>query len=168
MSRLSNCSELISIFNFDLNMIYLSNNFFELVSDKKNIRNIYEIKLYGHYNMGILAAGMIDLMGIKNINYEELGKCREVFIIAQRISKIANIIATFPREQNEGDITNEIMFLSNINKINLYVNKLEKEFLNGIKKIKKSKNKIKNFNVLQYANGIEELFNLHMSLIGVI
>ena len=113
---------------------------------------------------------MIDLMGIKNINYDELGRCREIFITGQRLAKIANTISTFTREEQEGDVTNEIMCLlsSNKNDFSFYKNKLEKEFLSGIKLIKKSKNRIKSFDSLKYAHGIEKLFDLHMSLIGKI
>ncbi len=170
IKKLSNYSDLINIFNFDLEKIYLSNKFFELVTAKSIMRNNYEVKFYGHYNMGVLAAGMIDLMGIKNINYDELGRCREIFITGQRLAKIANTISTFAREEQEGDVTNEIMCLlsSNKNDFSFYKNKLEKEFLSGIKLIKKSKNRIKSFDSLKYAHGIEKLFDLHMSLIGKI
>jgi hypothetical protein len=170
IKKLSNHNTLIDVFNFDLENIYLSNKFFELITAKTIMRNNYEIKFYGHYNMGVVAAGIIDLMGVKNINYEELGKCREIFLTGQRLAKIANTISTFAREEQEGDVTNEIMCLlsSSKNNFNFYKNKLEKEFVSGIKLIKKSKNKIKNFDSLKYAHGIEKLFDLHMSLKGKI
>lgn len=170
MKKLHNYDKLIDIFKFDLENIYLANKYFELVTNKYTIVNNYEIKLYGSYNMGIVAAGTIDLMGAKNICYEEIGKCREIFIIAQKISKIANTISTFSREEYEGDITNEISYLIKTykNNFSFYKYKLEKDFLTGINLIKKSKNKIKNFNILEYVDGIQKLFELHMSLVGII
>ncbi len=170
IKKLPNYEELVGVFNFDLEKVYLSNKFSELITSKTFICNNYEMKLYGSYTMGVLAAGMIDLMGIKNINYGEIGACREIFIIGQRLAKIANNISTFAREKLENDITNEITHSLNTSKkdFNYYKNKLEKEFLRGIKLIDKSKNKISSFNVLDYSHGIEKLFELNMSLIGKI
>lgn len=170
LRKLPNHDELINIFNFDLEKIYLSNKFSELITSKIFICNNYEMKLYGSYTMGVLAAGMIDLMGVKKIKYTEIGRCREIFIIGQRLAKIANNIATFAREQREGDITNEITHALNSNKndFNFYKRKLEKEFFSGIKLINRSKNAITNFNVFDYSRGIERLFELNMSLIGKI
>ena len=67
-------------------------------------------------------------------------------------------------------ISNEISYLIKTykNNFSFYKYKLEKDFLTGINLMKKSKNKIKNFNILEYADGIQKLFELHMSLVGII
>lgn len=170
IQKLPHCQALLEIFNFDLEKLYLSNRFSELMTLNNFLCNDYEMKLYGSYTMGVLPAGMIDLMSVKNINFNEIGFCREVFIIAQRLAKIANNISTFNREKMQGDVTNEIMYLSNVdgNDFSFHKNKLEKEFFNGIKLIQNAKNKIISFNVLDYARGIEELFALNMASIGII
>lgn len=170
IEKLPSQNALIDIFDFDLEKIYLSNRFSELMTSKQFICNSYEMKLYGSYTMGVLAAGMIDLMGTSNLIIDEVGKCRELFIVGQRLSKIANNIATFAREQREGDITNEITYalLECNNDFDLCKLKLEREFNDGIVMINNSSTYIKIFDVKMYSHGIKKLYDLNMSMIGII
>jgi hypothetical protein len=170
LTKLPNHQDLIGFFKFDLEKIYLSNKFSELLTRNIFTCNNYEIQLYGSYTMGVLAAGMIDLMGVENINYNEVGKCREVFITGQRLAKIANNIATFAREKSEGDVTSEIAHAMQASNRDFAYHKhqLEKEFAHGIGLIKSAQKNLRNFDTVAYARGITKLFDLNMSLIGTI
>lgn len=98
---------LIDIINFDLEQIYLANKYSEKLTANPFLQNIYESKLYGPYNMGMVAAGMIDLVASPCLNLEHVGAMREVFALGQRMGRIANLCTTYDREIQENDFTNE-------------------------------------------------------------
>lgn len=158
------------LFLFDISQIYLSNKYAELLTAYPFISNLSESKFYGPYNMGMVAAGTIDLMASESIKLEELGQCRECFILAQRMGRIGNLLATFIREQQEGDKTNEIFIFSQIESgsIEQYKDLLLKEHAQGLEKIKNFKEKISFFNTESYADGLAKLLALHLDMQGSI
>ncbi|MCA9509042.1 MAG: hypothetical protein KC505_11525 [Myxococcales bacterium] len=158
------------IFLFDVWQIYLANRYSELMTAFPSIRNMTEAKIYGPFNMGMVAAGMIDLMALNKFNEKELGVCREIFLIGQRLGRIGNLIATFEREKKECDGTNEMaLYLEKFpHTQHKYLSTLKKEHHKGIKKIKKKKALLRSFNTKRYSRGLEKLFKLHLSMMGTI
>ena len=73
------------------------------------IRNLSESRSLGPYNMGMVAAGMIDVIGSHKFPLCELGSLREGLVMGQRLGRIANLLSTFHREISEDDKTNEIL-----------------------------------------------------------
>ena len=160
-----------NIFLFDIWQIYLSNRFAELMTESPWVRNIAEAKFYGPYNMGMVAAGMIDLMATPGIVLSELGKCREIFLLGQRLGRIGNLIATFARENQENDHTNEIAILLENGSEHSFAHHrdaLKREHDLGIKKIARQRKFITNFDTKLYSRGLVKLFDLHQSMIGTI
>lgn len=153
---------LIELLIFDLEEIYRANHYAEKMRQFPTLRNLKESQHYGPYNMGMLAAGLIDLMGSKTIDINELGQSRECFLLGQRMGRIGNLLSTYQRELNENDLTNEI----SLSQDETYSEKLESEFLNL--KLELLAKDLKSFNVYNYAQGMEKLFNLHMGLVGII
>ncbi len=171
LANLPNWNILQNIFLFDIWQIYLSNRFSELMTASPWVRNITEAKFYGPYNMGMVAAGMIDLMATPSLVLSELGKCREIFLLGQRLGRIGNLIATFARENDENDHTNEIaIYLEGASQQSFvhYRDTLKKEHDLGIKKIARQRKFITNFDTKIYSQGLIKLFELHRSMMGVI
>lgn len=170
IKNLPHWSTLQNIFLFDIWQIYLSNRFSELITETPSIKNIVEAKFYGPYNMGMVAAGMIDLMAVPSLNVAELGKCREIFLLGQRLGRIGNLLCTFTREQNEHDQTNEIAIAIEHSHESFlaYKNSLLKEHNAGIRKISRQKKLVTNFDTKKYSDGLLKLFNLHQRMMGTI
>lgn len=170
LSSLPNYQSLYKIFLFDIWQIYLSNRYSELMTAIPAVRNLTEAKFYGPYNMGMVAAGMIDLMATSSLELNELGKCREIFLLGQRLGRIGNLIATYEREQNEDDLTSEISIYNEINfhHHSSYQEILKHEHELGLREISHHEHSIKNFNTSLYSVGLEKLFALHQSMIGTI
>jgi hypothetical protein len=160
MMELPHYNELIKLFQFDLKQFFLANEYCEILTEIPGLANRRENKLYLHHNMGIVMAGMIDLMSIKAFDIGELGKIRSLLLLGQRAGRISNIITTHEREFIEGDNTNELLISE------LTQNDFEREF-DGLSKEMNSI-KIKSFDVIKYQEGIRNLHNLHVSFKGVI
>ena len=103
-----NYKVLKDFFQFDIEQIFTSNKYSSLITQLPTGASAYESTRYGSFNMGIVAAGMIDLMGSSRLNIDELGYSRSAFHSAQRMGRISNLIVTLDRELNEKDITNEL------------------------------------------------------------
>lgn len=160
------------VFEFDLRQIVLANQYSEVITDFPGVANLIESVQYGPYNMGIVAAGMIDLIASKKFNKHSLGPSREIFLIGQRMGRIANVLTTFDREISEGDLTNEIsIYLRNKiggrKSLKQYKLSLQIEFEDLTKKIK-SYDQLVEFDVHQYAKGLENFLALHRRLEGTI
>ena len=112
LRQLPNYHKLIQIFNFDLKQFFLANQYGELLTQYPYLSNYLENRLYLHHNMGIVMAGVIDLMSLPTIDFSELGQLRSLFLLGQRASRISNVITTYEREEREGDITNELTALN--------------------------------------------------------
>lgn len=154
------------ILQFDIEQIYACNRYSSLIGISPELQNLTESRILGPHNMGIIAAGMIDLMAVKNFFPDELGLCRTVFHLAQRLGRISNLIYTLEREIKEGDMTNEILIAAKEKSISKekYMEHLCKEFLRKINKIRRQK--VQNFNSHLYADGFVKLDGLHASLMG--
>lgn len=156
LSKLKNYKSLLDLFLFDLKQFFLANEYCEHLTKNNNLSNNYEKKLYLHHNMGIVMAGMIDLMSLESLPMKDLGKSREIFLLAQRAGRISNMLVTSNREKEEGDITAESQSVESL------VSELE-SLITVI-----SQKEVACFNCFKYARGIKNLHNLHQSLKGVI
>jgi hypothetical protein len=125
---------------FDIKQIFLANQYAELTTAHPFMRNLTESKAQGPYNMGMVAAGMIDLMASPGFEMENLGATREMLVQGQRLGRIGNLLFTFEREKKEGDVTNEILLHGD-----------------GGKSLRR-----------EYALGIQNLYQLHEAMEGVI
>lgn len=170
--QLPNGKALKSLLEFDLRQVFLANRYSELLNDIPGIANINESKHHGPYNMGMVAAGTIDLMGSSTLSKYKIGKSREIFLSAQRYGRICNVLTTFEREMEEGDLTNEIyIYLNNSHSTRPSLKNYKKELTIEMEaKIQHIMSYFKevDFNVSAYTSGLKELFTLHQSLKGII
>jgi hypothetical protein len=159
MGQLPNYESLIALFKFDLRQFFLANQYSEYLTQLPHLANGLENKLYLHHNMGIVMAGMIDLMSLTSFSHLELGKAREIFLLAQRAGRISNVLTTFEREQQEGDVTNELLISDRLS--------LEQE-LARIYEVMRETNEITAFSAKLYTSGFMQLHGLHLKMQGVI
>ena len=95
-------------FRLDLKQIFLANTYHMNLTLLPTGKNRIESRQYGHYNMGLIAAYMIDLMASEEDFSTYLGDLRQLFYLAQRHSRISNICYTYKREIAAEDCTNEL------------------------------------------------------------
>lgn len=159
---------LLPALRFDIEQFYSCNRHSELMTLIPSIRNLTESRTLGPHNMGIVAAGTIDLMASPDMDLAELGTCRETFHLGQRLGRTSNLIFTLQREFNEGDLTNEILISTLTKKTNRndYQTQLLREFSLCLDQIRIQT--ISSFNSSRYAHGFVSLHGLHASLVGKI
>lgn len=97
------------LFAFDLGQVVHANSYQQLLTTMPSLGNAAEMRQYGPYNMGMIAAGMIDLMTVPGYDLARLGQDREAFFAGQRHGRISNMIHTQAREVLEGDVTSELL-----------------------------------------------------------
>lgn len=159
-------STLVEVLAFDIQHVFLANRYSELITANPSMRNMMESKTLGPYNMGMVAAGIIDLMASPFFDGSEMGQIREFLIKGQRLGRIGNLVSTYQREVKEGDITNEILIDSN--GPDNYKNVLMKEFYEGLLEIKKLEGDVASIDLNSYVEGLLKLYHLHIDLEGVI
>lgn len=154
------------VLQFDMEQFYLCNRHSELISSIPSCQNLHESSALGSYNMGIVAAGTIDLMASPSFHLDELGTCRTIFHIGQRLGRISNVISTLKREIDENDVTNEILIGSIEENVSQekYQEKLKDEFSKKEKQLCSQNAKL--FCTKKYADGFLKLHELHMDFIG--
>lgn len=159
---------LMPVLRFDIEQFYSCNRHSELMTSLPSIRNLTESRILGPHNMGIMAAGTIDLMASAAVDLSELGMCREIFHLGQRMGRTSNLIFTLQREVAEGDATNEILISAQTRKLDEtnYQLQLLREFSVHIEEI--SRLQVRSFNSVRYAKGFESLHTLQASLAGKI
>ena len=164
--RFENFSSLRDILAFDISQVFFANQYAELMTAYPQIRNLTESKLHGPYNMGMVAAGMIDLMATANFDMQELGSIREFLIQGQRMGRIGNLISTFEREKSENDMTSEI--LAQKGDTGAYKIGLQNELSTGLKDLAEKARRLKNSVMNKYVEGLRSLYQLHISMEGII
>jgi len=169
-----NYEVLKDFFHFDIEQIFTANKYSSLITQLPHGASSYESSRYGSFNMGIVAAGMIDLMGSEKFNINELGYSRSIFHSAQRMGRISNLIVTLDRELSEKDLTNELYIKFNypMDEEDKDYSSIERQTLNEFnsltKRILKHEKYIFHFSVKDYCEGINNLHKLHLSLKGII
>ena len=167
LSKFPHYKDLLELFKFDLKQFFLANQYSELLTKSPEISNPLENKLYLHHNMGIVMAGMIDLMSLQNLKKHELGQARSLFLLGQRAGRISNVLTTFEREKTEGDVTNEILSKQNESTYFSKVLILEQELIN-LYQLMDNYKAIQSFSSKQYSKGIRLLHQLHIKLKEII
>lgn len=166
IKKFSNYTSYADILNFDIQHVFLANRYSELITGNPTLRNMTESKILGPYNMGMVAAGMIDLMASPTFDELELGDIREALIRGQRLGRIGNLVSTYQREISEGDITNEILI--DPTGPDSYKTALLKEFHEGLLEIKGLQKKVTSIDLNSYIDGLQALYHLHINLVGII
>jgi hypothetical protein len=160
MKKLQNFHLLFDIFCFDLKQFFLANHYSQLLTQHHHLSNKRENQLYLHHNMGIVMAGMIDLMNVSKFHQSDLGRARSLFLMGQRAGRISNVLTTYEREIKENDRTNELFVSENTSNLQI-------EHASLIEEMSHYKY-IKSFSCTQYWKGILALNELHSKLKDVI
>lgn len=186
LSDLPNFKNLHALFKFDLLRIYQANHYSSLLTQYKQLFNSEELVSLRAFNMGIVIAGMIDIMGSVSFSMLELGSIRQILHLGQRYGSICNHIYTFEREFIEGDFTNEVLvkglerhFISPLDlnnySIHQIMTKLSPIFLELkieqqtiLDRILQFNSSLNTFSCQQYVEGLLALNILHASLQEII
>lgn len=174
-SSLPNYEKFRASLQFDLREIFLANRFSELISLQPELATLCEVKHHGPYNMGMVAAGTLDLMASPTIAEAKIAVAREIFLLGQRVGRICNVLTTLERELAEGDLTNEIIVrsrkeglpLDSSENIEAFRAGLEREMELLFTKILANAGEAP-FAVDAYVAGLRKLYRLHRRLEGVI
>lgn len=153
------------IFKFDFEQVMIANQYSELMTDYPEIINPSEYIQYGAYNMGMVLAGMIDLMTCESLSAPS-GVLRQAFIAGQRHGRLSNLVTTIQRERSEGDRTNEIIALSQY-----FGTTIESELQRAEEEMSEIVRQLESIVTTQivmhrYVQGLQDLHKLHHSLIG--
>lgn len=159
------------LFMFDLQQFFAANMYSELMMQFPDAHNELENRLYLHHNMGMIMAGMIDLMALPRLPPRELSRARMLFLLGQRYGRICNVLATEVRERHEGDVTNEIV-ASQMNggggSAEQLVCRLVREKMRLLHRMEKLQPMITSFSVRKYMQGLIQLGRLHEQFTGTI
>lgn len=166
--RLPRGELLLPVLAFDVQQFYQANRYAELLSSVPGMASLDEVRSLGPHNMGMVAAGTIDLMAARWPDLSQLGPCREVFLLGQRAGRICNVLATYEREIAEGDVTNEIVIGARGVSASEYRRRLMDEFERLLQEIVTNERKVTAFDVQEYARGLHRLYELHISMRGII
>jgi hypothetical protein len=96
------------LLRFDLDQIFAANRYSALQRRYDGLGNLAEVRHFGPFNMGMIAAGTIDLMQLGTLRARDLAAVREATYLGQRAGRISNVVTTLERERREGDLTNEV------------------------------------------------------------
>ncbi len=165
--QLSGFMNFYDIFKFDFEEIMRANQYSELMTDRSDIVNPEECRHYGAYNMGMVLAGMIDLMSTPELR-DPLGVLRHVFLLGQRYSRLCNLNTTLDREKSENDNTNEFVVLAQYEgtTIEEQQHRANEEMAVIIDRIRRFE--IQQFDAARYVLGLENLCALHIAMTGKI
>jgi hypothetical protein len=144
----------------------MANAYSELLTKHPALINGSENRAYLHHNMGIVMAGMIDVMSLPYFHMAELGEARALFLLGQRAGRISNVLTTFDREQGENDLTSELLARRPDESLNFKCEALKGERKALLKEI--DNYNFRSFSAVEYRRGIQDLHQLHVNLKGVI
>lgn len=174
------------IYAFDLDQFYQCNRYCELINQQPELANLNEFKALAPYNMGMVVAGMLDLISCRQFASQELGQLRELFVLGQRYGCLCNTLTTMNREIKERDMTNEVLLTA------LHQNRITIESLNCMDpssiqhclepiqhRLKQEQNELlthmhnqyhqlTSIKVTHYLSGLQQLNEIHHRLVEVI
>lgn len=107
IKKFDRSQDLMQLYLIDLQQFYQCNRYCEWISLHPTLVNINEFRRWIPYNMGMVMAGMLDLLVSDNFDHNQLNAFRDMFYLAQRYGSICNTLSTLEREISEHDITNE-------------------------------------------------------------
>ncbi len=158
---------LLPFFCFELEQFFQANRYSALISELPYAANRYENRQIVSYDMGIVAAGVIDLMASPRVDLRELGLIRELLARAQVICRIMNVVSTAARERRERDVTGELVGLEAAAFLNAQ-NALREEVRDKLAQLKSQGDKIRSLRVDEYVQGLAQLADLHTAHEGII
>ncbi|MBX9766270.1 MAG: hypothetical protein K2X47_03280, partial [Bdellovibrionales bacterium] len=167
LKELPHFHELKAILDTELTMVFLANQLSEIQQDLDAI-TLEESQSLGPYNMGMTAAGIIDLMAsAQPIPAQQLPLIRHIFRQGQRHGRISNLLSTYEREIHSGDRTSEI---SIANRDGHSTAQYRSELLRSLEEVRSSilQTQIEIFDVQSYTEGLRHLHTLHMKMSGTI
>jgi hypothetical protein len=96
-------------FDFDIKMFLNSMEYSKLVNTYPNGVNLMENDAYAHHGMVVMIQADMDLMCSKRFDDSEFGTLRELIYLSQKMAKLGNLIATYPRELLESDMSSSAL-----------------------------------------------------------
>jgi len=153
-----------ALMRFDLDQIAGANRFSGLQRQYSGLSNLTESKHFGPFNMGMVAAGTIDLMSLGPQQTPDFAMIREATYLGQRAGRISNVAETLQREASEGDLSNEALIAtSRGHDQREYLAALAAERKKLIADIRRLGHEARAIDLDQYATGIETLHGLHLA-----
>jgi len=137
--KLPRYKEFQDLFKYDILQLLNTMRYSCLINMNPHLINKLEFWAYLPPNMTVMICSTIDLMCSPRLKIRETGKIREIFWLAQEMTRIGNWVSTWEREINENDFTSGIWpYALDQGIINIEeIKKEKKEEI--IKKIKKRK-----------------------------
>jgi len=161
-------NELASLLAFDIHQFYQANRYAEIISDSPHLASLDELRVLGPHNMGMVPAYTIDLMASRGVDMSQLGRCREVFLLGQRVGRISNVLATYERELAEGDRTNELIVGATQRTLDEHRRGLFDEAERLIAEIEANKRAVTAFRVTSYVQSLRRLHTLYFAMRGIV
>jgi hypothetical protein len=158
---------LAPVLAFDLAQVRAANDYSALVTRLPSFACLAEARHHQPYNMGMVAAATLDLMGTPALDESELGRLRAVFLKGQRLGRIANILATDEREAAEGDHTSELAIEARSTPAfdaRAACARLLDEAALILRDI--AERSLRSFSAPSYALGLQRLLDLHLAMRG--
>lgn len=179
--------EFKEILEFDNWMLANSMRHSFLINTKNYLLNLAEHDIYAPHNMYMVFMNMVDLCCSPTFQIHELGMVREVFLTAQKMGRIGNMITTWEREIYECDFSSGIFAYGLVHKIFTLeeLNSCEPvEIIQRIKdaqieeyfilewekkysKINQLSSSIDSLDIKQLLVGLEKLFRIHLGSRGL-
>jgi len=140
IKRYPRYKEVKEIFDFDVFQFLEAVRYgFFICKDPYRINELEYWTFFPH-SMQILIDADIDLMCTPRFDLKEIGRFREIVLLAQRMGRIGNWITTWEREIKQGDLTSGVFpYILNQNIMNIHELQLKDNKDEVIKKIKNSK-----------------------------
>jgi hypothetical protein len=129
--------KLKNIFEYDVRQLLNTARYSFLVNKNPYLTNQLEYWMYLPHNMQVMIGFDVYLMCCFDTNFEkELGRYREIILWLQKMARIGNCLGTWEREVKENDFYSSGVLAYALEEGLVKVNKLEKNKLEIIKKIK--------------------------------
>lgn len=166
-------SEFKHIFDFDLRLVMMSQEYSVMVNTDRSAVNVVENEIYGPHGTLVMALGTVDLMCSPEFDIKELGSLREILMIGQKIAQFCNMINTYIREIDEEDISSPIIINALLENPDIditelknnghdFFEQLEEQFEHTVQdhlyEIKDFAHDIKTINVVNFADTMNEIW----------
>jgi len=160
--------ELAPLLAFDIHQFYQANRYAALISRTRHFASLEELRALGVHNMGLIASWTIDLMASRSLDRSQIGRCREIFALGQRVCRISNTLATYERELAEGDWTNELIVGSPYIALDDHRRLLSEEAERLLAEIATNERGVTAFDVVSYVDSLRRVQALHRHMHGII
>ncbi len=156
------------LLRFDFDQFCSANRYGVLLRLHDGLGNVAESRHFGPFNMGMVAAGTIDLMALGPLAPADLSAVREAVFLGQRAARISNVVTTLGRERAEGDLTNEALIAAARGDGGAYLDDLGRERAALVAAIQRLADRCAAVDLRRYGRAIEALHGLHLEFEGAI